>query len=175
MLSFFVMLIYFVILFITPETYAVPPLNPGPEPEWSEGMNEPTPRLPMRDDADLEGEWNCLIILIDFEDYPWDFQDDENFDNDGNPYTTEHFENMLFSDEEFAHPGSESDYTGSMRDYFNEVSREAFTVTGVVTRWYRAPEPYTYYCNGDGEFGTDDDYGWGNYPEKFARISKTCS
>ena len=159
------MLLFFVISSFTIQlAIAIPPLNGGPEPDWPDGMNTPSERALNRDDADLEGEWNCLIILIDFDDYPWDFQDDTLFNNEGNPYTSEHFEEMLFSDQEYVHPGSESDYTGSMRDYYNEVSQEMFTVTGVVTRWYRAPRPYTYYCNADGEFGTDDDYGRGNYP-----------
>ncbi len=161
---FSVFLVCILILVFTSNLYAVPPLNPGPEPDFPPGVNEPSQQALMRDDADLQGEWNCLVILIDFEDYPWDFQDDELFDNEGNPYTPEHFEAMLFSDLEFAHPGSESEYTGSMRDYFNEISREDFTVTGIVTQWFRAPRQFWYYCNADGEFGTDDDYGFGEYP-----------
>jgi len=152
------------IALLSSKTFAIPPLNPGPEPDYPAGVNVPSQQALMRDGADLEGEWNCLVILIDFEDYPWDNQNDTLFDNEGNPYTQEHFEAMLFSDLEFVHPGSESQYTGSMRDYFNEISREDFTVAGIVSEWYRAPRPFRYYCNADGEFGTDDDYGWGDYP-----------
>jgi len=143
---------------------AVPPLNPGPEPDNPPGMNCPGQNVLLRDRPDLEGVYDCLVILVDFEDYPWDHQDDENFDNEGNPYTAEHFDEMLFSRWDFVHPGSESEYTGSARDYFTEVSNGNFWIVGVVTEWYRAPHPYSYYCNGDGEFGTDDDFGWGDYP-----------
>ncbi|MBT3234142.1 MAG: M6 family metalloprotease domain-containing protein [Calditrichaeota bacterium] len=162
----------FFILILNSSADAVPALNGGPEPEYPPGTNTPSQQALNRDDADLQGEWNCLVILIDFEDYPWDNQDDELFENDGNPFTEEHFEAMLFSDLEFAHPGSESQYTGSMRDYYNEISREDFTVTGVVTEWYRAPRPYSYYCNADGEFGTDDDYGWDFYPRNVQGLAE---
>ena len=130
------------ILILNSSADAIPALNGGSEPDYSPGTNTPSQQALMRDDADLQGDWNCLVILLDFEDYPWDNQDDELFENEGNPYSQEHFEAMLFSDLEFAHPGSQSEYTGSMRDNYNEISREDFTVTGIVTEWYRAPNPF---------------------------------
>jgi len=152
----------FIFLIAAMPLNAMPPLYGGPEPDYSPGVNEPGRMAPARDEADLEGEWNLLVILIDFEDYPWDNQEDTLFNNEGNPYTVVHFNAMLFSDDEFAHPGSESDYTGSMRDYYNEVSGDDFTVTGVVTQWYRASEEYAFYVGFD--------HGTGAYPNNSQRL-----
>ncbi len=175
------LLLYFYLLFLlllfNSTVYGMPAFNGTSEPNPPAGVNQPDPWSPSRDDADLEGEWNVLVILVDFEDYPWDFQGDENFNNEGTPYSQDHFREMLFSDvndgEGFAHPGSESEYTGSMRDYYNEVSGGLFTVTGLVTEWVRAPEPYSYYCNGDGEFDTEDDFGYRPYPENVQGLVET--
>lgn len=158
------------IAILSSNVLGVPPLHPGPEPVYPAGVNSPDRSNIMRDDADIEGEWNCLVILIDFEDYPWDFQEDENFHNEDRYYTPEHFNDMLFSVDEFRHPGSESEITGSMRDYFLEVSDGVFETIGVTTEWYRASEPLTYYCNNDGEAGTDDDFGFGEYPHNVIRL-----
>lgn len=149
---------------------SMPALHGGPEPDYPQGVNQPDRRLPHRDDADLEGEWNILVILVDFPDYTWENQDDTLFNNEGNIYTPEHFEDMLFSDDEYAHPGSESDYTGSMRDFYSEISGGMFTVRGVITQWVRAPEPLSFYCNNDGEAGTEDDHGFGEYPNNVQRL-----
>ncbi|MBM3329152.1 MAG: M6 family metalloprotease domain-containing protein [Calditrichaeota bacterium] len=149
---------------------AVPSRLGVPEPVYSAGVNEPSPIFARRDAPDLEGEWRCLVILIDFADYPWDHREDENFPNDDLIYTDDHIREMLFSENSFRYPGSRSRYTGSMRDYYTEVSGGLFTVTGTVTRWYRAPQNYRYYCNSDGQAGTDDDYGFGSYPRNVQRL-----
>lgn len=158
------LIISFFIVLIAANNYAMPPLMPGNEPDYPPGVNAPGQGNVNRDDPAIEGEMNCLVLLVDFEDYPWTNQDDERFQNEDTIYTAEHFNNMLFTDGEYRHPGSESEYTGSMRDYFTEVSGEMFTVTGEVHRWYRAPEPYSYYCNNDGEYDTEDDFGYRPYP-----------
>ena len=67
-------------------TFAMPPVGGGPSPDFPPGVNQPTARALERDNADYEGEWNLLIILVDFDDYPWDNQNDDNFPNDGAPY-----------------------------------------------------------------------------------------
>jgi M6 family metalloprotease-like protein len=44
---------------------------------------------------------------------------------------------------------------GSVRDYYRETSGNLFDIDGVVTRWYTAPHPYSYYTagqSGAGEF-----------------------
>ncbi len=144
--------------------YSMPPIYGTFEPNYPAGVNSPTVERLNRDNPDLEGEWNCLVILIDFPDYTWDNQNDTNFSNGDRAYSTNHFRDMLFSEGEYAHPGSTSEFTGSMRDYYKEISYDDFTVTGVATRWYRAPQNYSYYCNQDGEAGTGDDFGFGQSP-----------
>ena len=42
---------------------------------------------------------------------------------------------------------------GSLRDYYREVSRDQFDIDGVVTRWYTAPQPYSFYTDGQSGFG----------------------
>jgi M6 family metalloprotease-like protein len=42
---------------------------------------------------------------------------------------------------------------GSVRDYYREVSRGLFDIDGVVTRWYTAPHPYSYYADNQSGFG----------------------
>jgi len=44
--------------------------------------------------------------------------------------------------------------TGTLRDYYREVSRGTFDVDGVATRWYMAPHPYSYYTAGQWGLGT---------------------
>lgn len=158
------------VLLIGTSIFAMPPLDGNWEPDYPPGVNIPDHRALSRDDADLEGEWRCLVILVDFEDYPWDYQEDENFPNEGRIYTQDHFNSMLFSTEEYQHPGSENDFTGSMRDYYLEISGGVFETVGVITRWYRAPQPLSYYCNHDGEEDTDDDYGFGEYPHNVQKL-----
>jgi len=42
---------------------------------------------------------------------------------------------------------------GSVRDYYREVSGNQFDIDGVVTRWYTAPHPYSYYVDAFNGFG----------------------
>ncbi len=48
---------------------AMPPLKGAFEPSYPPGVNAPDAWRLNRDDPNLEGEWNCLVILIDFPDY----------------------------------------------------------------------------------------------------------
>ncbi|HLQ65685.1 MAG TPA: M6 family metalloprotease domain-containing protein [Candidatus Limnocylindrales bacterium] len=75
------------------------------------------------------------MILLQFPDWPADTLN----------HTPAQFADLLFS--RGTHP------TGSLRDYYNEVSRGAFDVDGIVTKWYTAPHDYAYYANGQGGFG----------------------
>jgi len=81
------------------------------------------------------GDRRALVILVDFEDNHAE-------------YDVEHFEEMLFSEDEYP--------TGSFRDYYHETSYEQLDVDGDVTGWYRMPEDYAYY--------TGAYYGFGAYP-----------
>ena len=99
------------------------------------------------------GTWQALVILIDFPDYRWYHQNDANFNNADSIYSTQHFKDMLFSVGTYKAPYSQSDYTGSMRDFFLENSYGQFEVTGVTTVWYTAPENLDFYANANSGFG----------------------
>ncbi|MBD3334522.1 MAG: M6 family metalloprotease domain-containing protein, partial [Candidatus Eisenbacteria bacterium] len=79
-------------------------------------------------------------------------------DNEANQddYPPQHYDDMLFS--EGIYP------TGSMRDWYLENSYGEFGVDGVVTVWYRMPEPYSYYVDGQA--------GFGNYPHNAQKLAE---
>ncbi len=116
------------------------------------------------------GTWQALVILIDFPDYRWNHQSDPNFSNQDTLYTTEHFNEMLFSLGTYKDPKSQSNYTGSMRDFYLENSYGQFELTGTTTVWYTASQPLSYYANHDGINGTSDDNGFGPYPFNARRL-----
>lgn len=60
--------------------------------------------------------------------------------------------------------------TGSVDDYYGEVSYGIFGLSGVTYGWYRAANNHTYYANFDGISGTDDDFGGGAYPYNAPRL-----
>jgi immune inhibitor A len=88
------------------------------------------------------GTVKALVLLVDFEE---------------NTSTTnkDHYEELLFSSGVYS--------TGSMRDYFKEVSYGNLDIVGDVFGWYRMPEKYEYYV--DNKFGTD-----GVYPHNAKRL-----
>jgi immune inhibitor A len=58
---------------------------------------------------------------------------------------------------------------GSLRDYYHEVSYGKLTIDGLVSGdagptagWYRAPQPKSFYANGN--------FGWGGYPNNSQRL-----
>ncbi|NPV63238.1 MAG: M6 family metalloprotease domain-containing protein [Methanotrichaceae archaeon] len=91
------------------------------------------------------GKRRALVILVDFSDHPA-------------KQRREHYQEMLFSSSRYP--------TGSLRDYYREASYGRLTVEGDVVGgeggWYRAPKPYSYYCNGE--------YGFGTYPRNVTRL-----
>jgi len=100
---------------------------------------------PTRDIVSIVGSRKALVILIDFPDYAANrSQSDIN--------------NMLFSDGTYP--------TGSMRDFYQEISYNTLDVTGTVSGagggWYRAPNPKTYYANGN--------FGFGDYPHNAQKL-----
>ncbi len=108
------------------------------------------------------GSWQALVILIDFPDYRWDHRNDSNFSNADSIYTTQHFKDMLFSQGTYKAPYSQSETTGSMRDFFLENSYGQFEVTGVTTVWYTASENLAFYAN--------DNSGFGSYPNSSRKL-----
>jgi bacillopeptidase F (M6 metalloprotease family) len=130
-------------------------------------VSEPSERI-LKGQA--RGSWKALVILIDFPDYRWDNESDPNFSNADSIYTPEHFTDMLFSLDLYKDPYSQSDYTGSMRDFYLENSYGQFDITGVTTVWYTASQRMSFYANNDSINGSADDYGLGPYPNNAKRL-----
>jgi M6 family metalloprotease-like protein len=85
------------------------------------------------------GSRPCLVILLEFTDHP--------ADQVAHPSSA--FDDLIFSTGVIP--------TGSMKEYYEEVSYNQFTVNGQVTSWLTAPQTYAYYVGGN--------YGWGTaYP-----------
>jgi len=102
----------------------------------------------VKDFAPITGVRRAIVLLVDFSD---------------KAATTgqAHYNDMLFSQGTYA--------TGSMRDFYKEASYNQLDVTGAVSGsggptagWYRAPNPKTYYTNGN--------YGFGAYPNNAQRL-----
>ena len=80
----------------------------------------------------VSGPVRVMVLLVDFPDKP--------------AYRPKReFEDMLFSQASYL--------TGSMRDYYKQVSNGKVNVTGSVHGWYRMPKPYSYYVGNDSGCG----------------------
>lgn len=91
----------------------------------------------------VTGELKIVVLLVDFA------------DNVGKRPARQ-FEDMLFSRGAYL--------TGSMREYYAEVSGGKVDVTGSVHGWLRMPQPYSYYVNGRS--------GLGAYPHNGQRLAE---
>jgi immune inhibitor A len=91
------------------------------------------------------GVVHVKVLLVDFSDRP-------------GLLAKSHYEDLLFS--QGVYP------TGSMRDYYKEVSLGKVDVTGTVHGWLRMPNPYSYYTNN--ESGTR----WASYPRNAPRLAE---
>ncbi len=134
-----------VLLLFATECRAAPPIysvdNPPPRGASRSGFAFRVPqRAPEIDAAEAakttaSRTYKALVILLQFTDNLADTLG----------HTPSAFDTLLFSTGEFP--------TGSMRDYYQEVSDGQFDIEGVVTRWYTAPRPYSYYANNQSGFG----------------------
>lgn len=93
------------------------------------------------DRAPVTGSRKVIVLLVDFPDK-------------AGTRSKESIHELLFSRGTHA--------TGSMRDYYAEVSGGRLDVTGEVHGWLRAPQPKSYYTNGD--------YGFGAYPRNAQKL-----
>ena len=93
----------------------------------------------------VTGTVRVKVLLVDFSDR-------------AGALPTQHYEDLLFS--KAVYP------TGSMRDYYREVSLGKVEITGSVHGWLRMPQPYSYYTNG--ESGTK----WNSYPHNAPRLAE---
>jgi immune inhibitor A len=74
----------------------------------------------------VTGDLRLIVLLVDFE------------DNVGRRPPQE-YDDMLFSENVFL--------TGSLRDFYRQVTRGQVDVTGTVHGWLRMPKPYGFYVN----------------------------
>jgi immune inhibitor A len=91
------------------------------------------------------GTVRVKVLLVDFSDR-------------AGTLPVEHYHDLLFSNAVYP--------TGSMRDYYREVSLGKVEITGSVHGWLRMPQPYSFYTNG--ESGTK----WNSYPRNAPRLAE---
>lgn len=103
------------------------------------------PELIVIPSLPVTGKLRVKTLLVDFADRP-------------GTLPVQHYEDMLFSKDLYP--------TGSMRDYYKEVSLGKVEISGSVHGWLRMPQPYSYYTNG--ESGTK----WNSYPHNAPRLAE---
>src|SRR5215470_7326784 len=91
----------------------------------------------------VTGTVRVIVLLVDFPDKP-------------GARSAEQYEDMLFSKKTFQ--------TGSLRDYYQEVTLGKVDVTGFVHGWLRMPQEYAYYVNGQS--------GTGDYPNNVQKMAE---
>jgi immune inhibitor A len=96
-------------------------------------------------DKPIQGQLRIKVLLIDFP------------DREGT-LPVSHYNQLLFSKDTYP--------TGSMRDYYREVTLGKVDVTGSIHGWLRMPNDYNYYTNG--ESGTEGR----SYPRNARRMAE---
>ncbi|NIQ99320.1 MAG: hypothetical protein GTN78_03855, partial [Gemmatimonadales bacterium] len=109
-----------------------------------EGIDQPEPIA-----AAVTGTRPALVLLVDFSDMTHDAVS-----------TPALYDDMLFSVGTYPAPGS-------MRDFYQESSYGLFDILPslVDSAWRQVAHPHDYYADADGIPGTDDDYGFGDFPQ----------
>jgi len=102
------------------------------------------PRIPVTGSLELK------VLLVDFADNPGSRPAHE-------------FEEMLFSKGIFP--------TGSLYDFYQEVSLSSVAVTGSVHGWLRLPQSYAYYTHGESGMGNADLHTT-SYPNNAQRMAE---
>ncbi len=95
------------------------------------------------------GKLHVMVLLVDFPDLQ-------------GTLSQEHYEDMLFSRNSFV--------SGSMSDYYNEVSQGKVHITGEVHGWLRMPQNYNYYTNGNS--GLTDNLDRTYYPRDARKLAE---
>ncbi|MBU1319433.1 MAG: M6 family metalloprotease domain-containing protein [candidate division Zixibacteria bacterium] len=88
-----------------------------------------------------------VVILVDFSDNVW---------TSGPDGTLDYFEDLIFSDGVLP--------KGSMKEFYIENSYGNFVLAGEVYGWYRMPQTYAYYVDGQRGFGT--------YPQNAQKLAE---
>ncbi len=127
----------------------------------------------------LEGTDKLLLILVDFADTPYTWQPvvgderteagplhnqiplpDNDFDLWVEDFSTQHFEDMLFTPGGWSfsdtHPTYPSEHRGSMYDYFLVQSYGKYTVEGQAFGWFTVDKPEAYYGDDHPDGGSDN-------------------
>ncbi|HID28117.1 MAG TPA: M6 family metalloprotease domain-containing protein [Methanosarcinales archaeon] len=86
----------------------------------------------------------AIVILVQFSDNRADTVN----------HTPKDYKKLLFSKKKYP--------TGSLRDYYYEISYHKFVIKGKVTDWYTVNQSYNYYVN--------NSYGWGEYPNNAQKL-----
>ena len=140
------------ICFLVLNAHAMPPkVRYIYDPLTMSVLQTPVPQKPAGMDeaayptAAVAGSRPCIVILLQFT--------DKAANTVAHPPSA--YNNLLFSTGVVP--------TGSMKEYYQEVSYGQFTVTGQVTNWLTAPQTYAYYVNGN--------YGFGAYPRNAQRMA----
>ncbi len=110
----------------------------------AKGVDRPQPIS-----APVTGTRPALVLLVDYSDRT------HNSLSTPSLYST-----MLFSVGTYPAPGS-------MRDFYRAASFASYDISpaGVDAAWRQVSHAHNYYANADGVAGSDDDYGWGTYPQ----------
>jgi len=106
------------------------PLTEVPGMSAARSQRSPSQRAAL---PKAEGTMNCLVLLVDFSDNP-------------GKTPPAHYEKLLFDPKN----------PGSMNSFYREMSYGKLNVTGQVVGWLRAPQPYSYYV--DGQSGTGNPF-----------------
>lgn len=93
----------------------------------------------------IKGDLNVIVLLVDFEDSK-------------GTQPPKYYERMLFSENILS--------TGSMNDFYNEVSGGNLRVKGSVHGWLRLPQTYRYYTN------KESGMNWNSYPRNAVRMAE---
>jgi immune inhibitor A len=106
------------------------------------GVGEPNP-YPISVNRGERVTINAIVILVDFND---------------NVATTDtlHYDSLLSSVGVYS--------TGSFRDFYLENSYNSIDIITTIVGWFRMPQNYTYYTNGQ--------YGWGPYPQNCQKLTE---
>lgn len=97
----------------------------------------------------ITGELHVIVLMVDFPDLP-------------GTLPQEHYTDLLFSRNTYP--------TGSMADYYSEVSRGKVNITGEVYGWLRMPQNYSYYTNGNS--GLTDRFNREYYPRDARKLAE---
>ena len=113
------------------------------------GLEYPTTRpyrLSNQEPTDEPDVIRAIVILVDFSDN----------EADTVYYPPSHFQELLFSQSTYP--------TGSLTDYYLEVTYNGIEFAGDVVGYYRMPQTYAYYTN--------NQFGAGPYPQNAQRMAE---